>query len=132
MFYFSLILLNFLASVLAYGTMTPEQRQRFLTFQGECMMESGTTEEMLLKAFMGEFTESSVFKDHLVCLGMKTGVIDDEGNYHKDILKEEILSFIGDETKVDDILDTCYIHYDTPQESAFNMMKCMFKEHFGV
>ncbi|XP_076267070.1 B2 protein-like [Rhynchophorus ferrugineus] len=128
---FTAILLISLCGLI-YGGMTPEQRTRFFNFQNECMQETGATDEMVLKAFAGELTDSPVFKDHLVCVGMKGGVIDEQGNFHKDVMKKGIMLFVDDEGKVDAMLDKCYTHYDTQQDTAFNMMKCMFKEHFGA
>ncbi|KAF7286793.1 hypothetical protein GWI33_004198 [Rhynchophorus ferrugineus] len=118
-------------SALAVGDLTPEQRQRFFNFQNECMQETGATDDMILKAFRGELTDSPLFKDHLVCLGLKSGVVDKEGNYHKEVLKKEIMMFTDDGDKLDKLLDRCYEKHDTQQETAFKMMQCIFKEHFG-
>nr|QTG40725.1 odorant binding protein OBP1768 [Rhynchophorus palmarum] len=126
------ILLISITCGMIHGNMTPEQRVKFFNFQNECMQETGATDDMVLKAFAGELTDSPVFKNHLVCVGMKGGVMDDAGNLNRDVMKKGIMMFVEDEVKVDAMMDKCDMHYDTKQDTAFNMMKCMFKEHFGA
>nr|QZR93782.1 odorant binding protein 1 [Euplatypus parallelus] len=127
-----IFLLAFSICVICICALTSEQREKLFKFQNECLEETGATDEMVMNAYAGKFTDAPEFKNHLVCVGKKGGIIDDEGNYHKDVLKEKMMMFIDDETKVDELLEKCGKHYDTPQESAFHMTKCLYDEHFGM
>nr|ANE37547.1 odorant binding protein 3 [Rhynchophorus ferrugineus] len=129
---FILLLQLVVLFVVVAGELTADQRKQFIVFQNECMQETGATDDMIMKALAGVFSDSPVFKNHLVCMGLKTGIIDSDGNFHKDILKKGIMLIVNNEAKVDAMLDKCHVYFETQQESAFHLMKCLYEEHFGA
>ncbi|XP_030764727.1 general odorant-binding protein 19d [Sitophilus oryzae] len=118
--------------VLSSADMTPEQRTKMFNFQNQCMQETGATDEMIMRAFGGDFPDTPVFKEHLVCVGKKGGVIDEQGNYHQEILKKGLMMFVNDEPRVDAMLDKCHVVMETTQDTAYHMAKCLYEEHFGM
>lgn len=94
--------------------------------QHDCMLETGATDEMMSRAFHGHFPDVPEFKEQLVCMGRKGGVISPDGTYHIEILKQKILPFIEDEPLLNFILEDCYHPELTPQETAFRMAKCVY------
>ncbi|XP_066262801.1 B2 protein-like [Euwallacea similis] len=127
MFFFLFISISALANTLAAPFGDEEIQVKHLA----CMQESGATEEMMRKAFQGEFPDASEFKKHLVCMGKKGGVIDSDGNYDRVVLKEKLLRLVRDEELVDELLEKCLVDQATPEETAFEMVKCSYRKVQG-
>ncbi|KAF7286791.1 hypothetical protein GWI33_004196 [Rhynchophorus ferrugineus] len=126
------VLLLYIGYFVVQADLTPQQREELFKVQVECMEETGATDDMIMSAFAGNFSDDPIFKEHLVCIGRKSGVIDDEGKYHKDLMKQGLMTFINDEDTIDQMLEKCYIEQDSIQELAYRMTKCLYNEHFGL
>uniref|UniRef100_A0AAR5PAT7 Uncharacterized protein n=1 Tax=Dendroctonus ponderosae TaxID=77166 RepID=A0AAR5PAT7_DENPD len=106
-----------------------DQREKAISIFKECMAETGATHEMMEKSVEGDIPDDIVFKNHLVCIGKKSGFIDENGLHSKEKLKEKLTLLLGDEGLVDKILDKCFMEKGTPQDTAFELAKCCHKEY---
>lgn len=93
------------------------------------MAETGATEEMMERSVKGDLPDDIVFKNHLVCIGKKSGFIDENGMQNKEKLKEKLTSLLNNEELVDKILDKCFMEKGTPQDTAFELAKCCHREY---
>nr|AMP19483.1 odorant binding protein 1 [Tomicus yunnanensis] len=108
--------------------MTEEQREKAIKVFNDCMAETGVTNEMMEKSVEGDFPDDIVFKHHLVCIGKKTGFIDENGKHIKEKLKEKLMIIFNNEEKVDSVLSKCFMEKGTPEETAFELAKCCRQE----
>ncbi|KAF7286797.1 hypothetical protein GWI33_004202 [Rhynchophorus ferrugineus] len=115
---------------LAYGHLTPEQQEAKLESQRHCLKETGATEEMVRNAFKGEISDAPEFKKHLFCVKKSAGIVDDSGNYNKDVLRETVSKYVDDADTVNSMIEKCFKMMESPEETAYEMTKCFasFKE----
>nr|UWL63309.1 odorant binding protein 19 [Pagiophloeus tsushimanus] len=122
--------LTFLVVLVTVKTeLTVEQREKLTNMANRCTKETGATEEMVQKSMNGEFSEDPRFKEFLFCVDKQAGFVDESGKRNRDALKMQLVETFGHEDKIDNILDTCLaIEKPTPQETAFELAKCFYKE----
>ncbi|XP_018568781.1 B1 protein-like [Anoplophora glabripennis] len=102
--------------------MTNAQKQ---TMYEECVSETGVNEEIIENAMAGEFADDPKFRLFLSCFAKKRGVLNDAGEIQKHTLRAELSSMISDEALVEDIMARCVVQSGTPEETAFQISKCI-------
>nr|WJJ63273.1 odorant binding protein 15 [Pachyrhinus yasumatsui] len=126
----ALLVLSAIA-IIVYCDFTPEAREEMFRIQNECMKETGATDEMVMNAFAGTFSDAPELAEQLICVGKRNGMVDEEGHIHKEGFKSKLMMVIDDEARVNEVLDKCLIAIGTLQETAITVAKCLFAEFHG-
>nr|ALR72508.1 odorant binding protein 20 [Colaphellus bowringi] len=126
---FSLLVLGFLCGVSA---LTEEQQQIMESLHAECISQTGATEDMIVNARNGDFSEDNKLKCYMKCVFEELGVLDDDGKVDID----GILAMLPDEYK--DVATTVFNKCGTQAgtdvcDAIFQTHKCYYaanSEHY--
>ncbi|RZC39146.1 PBP GOBP domain containing protein [Asbolus verrucosus] len=97
------------------------QGQVYIT---NCRNEIGLTENKVTSFLDGNFSEEPELKEFLFCMYKKLGAMNAAGEIQNDMVKKELLRKYSSEL-VNKIIKKCVSRKSTPQETAFQMFKCI-------
>ncbi|XP_030764858.1 B1 protein-like [Sitophilus oryzae] len=103
----------------------PDQLQKLIKYNTECRQKSGAPMPMIMAAVQGKFDDDPALKTHFFCLGKKIGFMDKDGNFDREFIKEQMSQLVKDDDKIEEVLNKCLIQLDSPEETAFQSIKCM-------
>lgn len=106
------------------GLLTPEQKQKILTLHAECLKETGLDEAVALKAKQGEYVDDPKLKQQIFCFNKKAGFQNEAGDLQNDHIKAKLMELINDDKKADELIQKCNVKKETPEETAFAVVKC--------
>lgn len=109
--------------------MTSKERELLFDIHSKCMEETGVDEEAFGRVLMGNGAKEHRFKDHAFCFSKKLGFMNDDGDILIDETKK-ILYHHLDKDRAELIISKCLIIKGTPQDTAFDLSKCMFEVKF--
>lgn len=101
-----------------------EDAEKLLGIHQECAGESGVDEEIIKKALEGDFPDDDNFKKHIVCMGKKIGFLNEDGEPQVEVIQEELSKHMDNAKEV---VETCIEDKGSPEDLAFNFIKCSFK-----
>jgi hypothetical protein len=107
--------------------LTDEQKEKIKAYHKECSAQSGVDQELISKARKGDFTDDPKLKEHLFCFSKKAGFQNDAGDIQKDVLKTKLNAELKDEAATDKLIEKCAVKKATPQETAFDTIKCYYE-----
>nr|UTN00829.1 odorant binding protein [Semanotus bifasciatus] len=93
-------------------------------------MECGMAEQYSEKMFAGQLPDDEQFKKELLCVSKKMGMLDEAGNLQVQVMEEQFRRNIPDQSKVNDIVSNCFVQMSSPEETAYEATKCIFKIRF--
>nr|CAH7744425.1 unnamed protein product [Callosobruchus chinensis] len=105
-----------------------EMRGRITALANSCLDETGATPEMVNKAMDGDFPEDSSFKELLYCMGKEQHFIDSSDMVDESKIKAAMKELVGDEALANSLVDKCLSQSGTPQDRAYNTVKCMYSQ----
>nr|CAH7746642.1 unnamed protein product [Callosobruchus chinensis] len=97
-----------------------------LRLHNECKAETGISDALATGVIAGKFPDDDVLKKHLLCIYKKTGFFTDDGHIQKDITQVIYEATLKDETKAAQLVKICAVEKDTPENTAFEMSKCVW------
>ncbi|CAH0551621.1 unnamed protein product [Brassicogethes aeneus] len=110
------------------GVLTDEQRHKLLSFHNECAKETGVNEDLIGEAMMGNFSDDPTFKDQILCFSKKIGFLDASGKIDVETMKNKFkMMHDHDDEKIDEVVEKCGKDMDTPEDTAVELMKCLFE-----
>nr|AXO78398.1 odorant binding protein 20 [Xylotrechus quadripes] len=115
--------LSLLGIIITSQCMTQEEIEYFTGLHREC----GITDDVTDRAMAGNFPEDQQFKERLFCVSKKVGMQDEDGLLLVKEVEDQMRRNVPDEEKVNQILSTCMVQLDTPEETAYRAMKCIHK-----
>lgn len=72
----------------------------------------------------GRFSDEPIFAKHLLCVSIKAGYQDKDGNIQVEQNKHILADAVGEE-KADEVIKKCVKQYDTPEQTALEVTKCL-------
>ncbi|KAH0819362.1 hypothetical protein MTP99_000182 [Tenebrio molitor] len=117
----------FVFAVVAVQALTDEQKEKIKAYHKECSAQSGVDQELISKARKGDFADDPKLKEHLFCFSKKAGFQNDAGDIQKDVLKTKLNAELKDEAATDKLIEKCAVKKATPQETAFDTIKCYYE-----
>lgn len=90
----------------------------------ECREKTGVSEELILKARKGEFTDDPKLKEHLFCFSKKIGFQNEAGEVQQDVIKAKIGGDVAAEDLEKATQKCATIKSATPEQTAFDVLKC--------
>lgn len=76
-----------------------------------------------MKAFKGEITETNQIKNQIFCIGKKLNLISADGVIQTEVLRQKLAKHFDN---IDELIATCEVDKENPEETAYNMAKCSF------
>jgi len=128
--FLAVLVIAFVASTYA---LNDEQKAKFKVHKDECIAETKVDVEMLKKTKTGVFSDDEKLKEFLFCLGKKTGMLNDAGEYQMETIKKHLVGAYGEEISEKLIKACTEKNFPTGQEAAFHITKChyeLYPEHF--
>nr|CAI5862182.1 unnamed protein product [Callosobruchus analis] len=98
----------------------------------ECKAETGINDAVATGVMSGKFPDDEVLKKHLVCIYKKSGFMTDDGHIQKDITEVIYEATLKDEAKAAKLVKICAVEKDTPEDTAFEMSKCVWENTKGA
>nr|UTN00828.1 odorant binding protein [Semanotus bifasciatus] len=93
--------------------------------------ECGMAEENSQTMLDGEVPDGEQFRKDLLCVSKKVGMQDEAGNIQVQEMEDQFRRNIPDQSKVNDILSNCFVQMNSPEETAYEMTKCIHKIRFS-
>nr|AXO78385.1 odorant binding protein 7 [Xylotrechus quadripes] len=126
---FFVALVSLISVVLvAEAGLTDEQKQKLIAHHKECGAQSGVDNELVTKARKGEFIDDPKLKEHLFCVAKRIGFLNEAGVIQEQLLKSKLSAALGDEALAQKLVSECAIKKDTPQDTAYETVKCYFEK----
>lgn len=91
----------------------------------ECVNETGADPQTLKNMQSGMYINDEKVKKQIFCMNKKIGVQDHNGNILVDVIKMYLEHLISDPQKRYEAINRCLVQSSTPEETAFNMQKCL-------
>lgn len=79
-------------------------------------------------AVAGIFVDDPKLKTQFFCISKKLGFQNEEGEIKLEPLKKRVNGILNDAEKTDEILEKCAVKKSTPDDTAYDALKC-FLEH---
>lgn len=89
------------------------------------MEESGISMDLVLKLKKGEYVDDPKVKEQLFCFSKKVGFQNEAGEMQMENIKKHLMELNKDEARTKEIMDKCLVKKATPQETVFEVSKCM-------
>ncbi|KAJ8955673.1 hypothetical protein NQ318_008542 [Aromia moschata] len=109
------------------GIITDEQKTKLMEYNKQCMEETNVANELILKAKAGEYSDDPLLKKQILCVNKKAGFQNDAGDLQIDFIKSKVNDIIKDEKTTADIVGQCAVNKGTPEDTAFEAVKCFHK-----
>nr|AWT23329.1 OBP2 [Hycleus phaleratus] len=120
--------LQFLAILLTLASiqcLSVDMLNKIKTWRGECIDETGNDRDFVVKALTEhKYPDEAKFKDFILCMTKKFGVVDDQGNLHPEVFKKVLLSEGQSDAAADDLVKKCAVVKGSAEDSAFSMFVC--------
>ncbi|XP_044745333.1 uncharacterized protein LOC123307181 [Coccinella septempunctata] len=116
-------------AIIAVQALTDEQKEKLKNYSTACSESTGVDKEAITNARKGLFTDNEKYKDYLFCMSKKIGYQNEAGEIQKDVLREKALTALKDEKLVDNLIEKCAVAKDTPQNTAFETIKCYYENN---
>lgn len=87
----------------------------------DCKTETGVDDDVLSKAFRGEFSEDDKLKEQAICMGKKVGFLNEDEEIQRDVIKAVVSKDIEN---IDDFMEECVVDKDDMKESAIGFVEC--------
>nr|ALR72511.1 odorant binding protein 23 [Colaphellus bowringi] len=119
------LVLGFFAFGFIAGTkcLSEENMKEIEEFQKSCVAEVHTSPDVLSQIMSGDVSDDPKIKAHLLCFAKKAGVMTESGETIMDKLKQKLNQYLG--SKADGFFEKCNIEITTPEDTAFNVYKCL-------
>ncbi|XP_018565051.1 uncharacterized protein LOC108906310 isoform X1 [Anoplophora glabripennis] len=103
----------------------PETEMRKLKEVHDSCQANPTThvDEKLLKK-LKENVEDKKVGTHLLCMAVKVGLLTQDGDLMKNVIRDKIVIATHDVSKVDEVLKKCAVKRETPEKTAIQMLVC--------
>ncbi|XP_056632620.1 B1 protein-like [Diorhabda sublineata] len=105
--------------------LTPEIRAKLIENGKKCYKESGVDMDLILKIKDGVFTDDPKLKEHLFCVNKSFGIQQQNGDFNETIMRGIVEKSGADDKKADELIKKCLVKKDSPENSAFESMKCI-------
>ena len=96
----------------------------FVERYSDCINTSGVDEEDAKMLQHGNIVDKPQLKQFLFCINQQNNIQDRNGNFDTDLLRQKLKNPILSSDLVDTLINKCIIHQATPQESAYQFLKC--------
>ncbi|XP_017783046.1 PREDICTED: general odorant-binding protein 99a-like [Nicrophorus vespilloides] len=121
------VLVSFIAAIQAHH-LSEEQLEKLKGYKMECVTSTEVDVDLVKKAKMGEFTEDDKLKEFLFCVAKKVGLLNEDGDYQVEGIKEKIVAKYGQEA-ADDVVDVCTQKKESSgPETSFALAKCLHEK----
>lgn len=108
-----------------FSQITADNVEQRISLLKDCLKETSADIGFFEKAKSGEFVEDEKLKKLFLCINRKLNVQDEEGNIQVSYLKERLEKIISDASKRDEVVKKCMVESGSPEEKAFNLVKCL-------
>lgn len=98
-----------------------------LGHHNECKSETNIDDGVATGVLAGNFIDDPVLKQHMFCMSKRLGIQNDDGEIQKEVVREKISQVLDDDEKVTEVTETCSVVRDTPEETAFELAKCIYE-----
>lgn len=98
-----------------------------MSYNKECRTESKVDEALAVGMLAGNFPEDPALKTHALCMAKKLEILTEDGQIQNEKLKEKLVHVVSDEGKINEIVDSCSQEKGSPEETAYEMAKCVYK-----
>ncbi|XP_060529841.1 uncharacterized protein LOC132704093 [Cylas formicarius] len=89
-----------------------------------CQKQSGVSQSVLMGTLRGQFPNNPALKTHLLCMGVRMGYMDGNGNFRENAIRRDLSSRFPP-AKVDRLVRTCLIRRNSPEQSAYESIRCI-------
>ncbi|VEN49319.1 unnamed protein product [Callosobruchus maculatus] len=111
---------------------SPSQMKLLVRLHSECKAVTGVNDALATGVMAGKFPDDETLKKHLLCIYKKSGFMGDDGHIQKDVTQVIYETALKDEAKAEQLVDICAVEKDTPENTAFEMSKCVWDNTKGV
>nr|WJJ63261.1 odorant binding protein 1 [Pachyrhinus yasumatsui] len=99
--------------------------QNLKDYNTECQEESQATQQDIIGVALGHFPDDNQpLKDHMLCVGIKFGFMDENGEPNRENIIETMSPYVPDETKLEVVMDKCLFEKETAADTAYEAFKC--------
>lgn len=99
-------------------------------FLMECRNKTGVDVRIIEAAKNGQFADDVKLKEYMVCLGEKTGFLDDAGNIQHHVLKNTYGSLLKDQELANRLDQECAVMRRIAlQDLVFEIVKCYYEKN---
>nr|AQY18982.1 odorant-binding protein [Galeruca daurica] len=105
--------------------LSPEARTKIIENAKKCQKESEVDMKLLLKIKEGVFTDDPKLKEHMLCVSKSFGIQQQNGEFNEAVMKVIFKKNGADDKKAEELSKKCLIKKDSPENSAFETMKCI-------
>nr|AXO78395.1 odorant binding protein 17 [Xylotrechus quadripes] len=106
------------------GIITDEQKAKIIEFGKQCLEETHADEALVRKAANGEYVDDPSLKKHLLCFTKKAGFQNEAGDIQIETVRMKLNAITKNEKMTDDLITKCAVKKDTPEDTAFETLKC--------
>lgn len=124
--YFFLVIIFFIKSAVINNNLEDDLRKTVT-----CLEESKVSSESLKNLESGNFDNDPRLKEYLLCVSKNAGFQDQRGYLQQDMIRRRLKGGHYSEDTINEILQQCLSHKETPQETAFQFMKCTYRNAFS-
>ncbi|RZC37080.1 PBP GOBP domain containing protein [Asbolus verrucosus] len=114
-------------AVVGVQALTDEQKEKIKAYHKDCSAESGVDQDLISKARKGEFVDDAKLKEHLFCFSKKAGFQNDAGDIQEDVIRTKLNAELKDLDATNKLITKCAVKKDTPQQTAFDTIKCYYE-----
>ncbi|RZC42569.1 PBP GOBP domain containing protein [Asbolus verrucosus] len=114
-----------LAATVAVHALTDQQKQKLNAYINECKAQTGVSQELIDRGRKGEFVDDPTVKSQILCMMKKIGMATESGEVVVDDIRNKLRKVSENDEEVGRIIQKCVVKLDTPEETAFEVSKCI-------
>jgi hypothetical protein len=111
-----------------FKALTEEDLQLLRQTSAECKTESGVSEDVIKRARKGDLEDDPKLKMQLLCIFKALEIVAESGEIEADTFKEKLTRVTNDDEESEKIVEKCTVTEDTPEDTAFEVTKCVLKD----
>ncbi|KAL3288141.1 hypothetical protein HHI36_002589 [Cryptolaemus montrouzieri] len=110
-----------------YHALTKKEIVKLKKYSKECAKITGVDKKLVINARRGVFSNDAKLKQQLLCSSKKIGFQNEAGELQLDVMKQKVQVQYKDPKVADVLIKKCAIQQNTPEETAFEIVKCYYK-----
>ncbi|XP_975686.2 B1 protein [Tribolium castaneum] len=123
----AVFLSSFIISIQAAAFNNPEDELRR---SAACLEQSKVSSESIKNLQIGNFDDDERLKEYLFCVSKNAGYQDPAGHLQHEMIRLRFKGGRYSDDTINEVLQQCGHQKDTPQETAFQFMKCAYQNAF--
>ncbi|CAH1363856.1 unnamed protein product [Tenebrio molitor] len=107
---------------------TLEQAETMYKIGSKCQNEPGVSQDIVNRARNDDWEDDPKLKQQILCVSKKLGLATESGEMVVDSWRSGLRKVSINDEEVERIVNECVVKKDTPEETAFNAVKCVHKK----